>query len=120
MSQKPELTQPCIPDTGWSDHSLHDAKSLAMHCKIAWKISKDPSLLDKAREKSLQRRENCDPGRIPRFQEEWEQILALPWPQIAAFLISVSEDAVRLRSSSPFAGLLTDAEREKILEAFRP
>ena len=114
MNQKPEL------NTIWSDHSLHDAKSLAMHCKIAWKISKDPGLLDKAREKLLQRRKNCEPGRIPRFQEEWEHILTLPWPQVAAFLISVSEDAIRLRSSSPFAGALTETEREKILEAFRP
>ena len=35
-----------IPPTGWSGHSLHDVKNLAPHTKIAWKISRDPSLLD--------------------------------------------------------------------------
>ena len=41
-----------------------------------------------------------------------------PWPHIAAFLISVTEDAIRLRSSSPFTGILTQEERARILEAF--
>ncbi len=36
-----------IPTTGYSDHSLHDAKSLAMHTVIAYKISKDPSLRER-------------------------------------------------------------------------
>ena len=108
-----------IPPTGYSDHSLKDARSLALHCKIAHKISQDPSLLEKAREYQAQRRKTHDPGRVPRFEEEWEQILTLPWSQVAAFLIAVTEDAIRLRSSSPFPGILTQAEREKIFEAFR-
>ena len=108
-----------IPPTGYSDHSLKDARSLALHCKIAHKISQDPSLLEKAREYQAQRRKTHDPGRVPRFEEEWEQILTLPWLQVAAFLIAVTEDAIRLRSSSPFPGILTQAEREKIFEAFR-
>ena len=44
----------------------------------------------------------------------------MPWPHIAAFLISVTEDAIRLRSSSPFTGtgILTQEERARIFEAF--
>ena len=90
-----------------------------MHCMIAYKISKDPSLLEKAREYQTQRRKSHDPGRVPKFEAEWEQILTLPWLQVAAFLIAVTEDAIRLRSSSPFPGILTQTEREKIFEAFR-
>ena len=109
-----------IPATGYSDHSLNDARSLALHCKIAYKIDRAPALLEKVRENLVRRRENHEPGRIPRYQEEWEQILTLPWSHIAAFLISVTEDAIRLRSSSPFtgAGILTQEERARILEAF--
>ena len=36
-----------IPPTGYSDHSLHDARSLALHAVIAYKIDRDPALLDK-------------------------------------------------------------------------
>ena len=34
----------------YSDHRILEARSLAMHCRIAQKISRDPQLLDKARE----------------------------------------------------------------------
>ena len=114
---KPEKSY--IPPTGYSDHSLKDARSLALHTVIAYKISKDPSLLEQAKEYQAQRRKTHEPGRVPRYEEEWEQIMTLPWLQVAAFLIAVTEDAIRLRSSSPFPGILTQAEREKIFEAFR-
>jgi hypothetical protein len=39
---------------------------------------------------------------------------------IVAFLESDSEDAIRLRQSSPFAGILSTAERTAILQAHRP
>ena len=33
----------------YSDHRILDARSLAMHCKIAQKITRDPELLNKAK-----------------------------------------------------------------------
>ena len=36
----------------------------------------------------------------------------------ATLLLKDIEDAIRLRSSSPFTGILTQEERLKILEAF--
>ena len=108
-----------IPTTGWSDHSLQDAKSLALHTVIAYKISKDPSLLEKAREKLADMRNRHEPDDMPLYIEEWEQILTLHWEQIAALLIAVTDEAILLRHCSPFAGILTQAEREKIFEAFR-
>ena len=108
-----------IPPTGYSDHSLKDARSLVLHTVIAYKISKDPSLLEQAKEYQAQRLKTHEPGRVPRYEEEWAQILILDWQKVAAFLIAVTEDAIRLRSSSPFPGILTQAEREKIFEAFR-
>ena len=92
---------------------------MAMHTVIAYKISKDPSLLEQAKEYQAQRRKTHEPGRVPRYEEEWAQILTLPWLQVAAFLIAVTEDAIRLRSSSPFPGILTQEERIRIIEAFR-
>jgi ribosomal 50S subunit-associated protein YjgA (DUF615 family) len=43
--------------------------------------------------------------------EEWRDILSRPWPEIAALITDADEAAVRLRQSSPFAGVLTRAER---------
>jgi hypothetical protein len=102
----------------YSDHRILDARSLAMHCKIAQKISRDPDLLNKAKA-NLERwiAKSEDPR--PQYLREWERILQRPWPEIAELITSMSEDATRLRSSSPFAGVLTPAERDRIYEAFR-
>lgn len=102
----------------YSDHRLLDARSLAMHCKIAEKITRDPALLNKARANLERWRARLD-GPVPRFFGEWEQILERPWPEIAEIITRMSEDATRLRSSSPFAGILSDDERRRIHAAFR-
>ena len=120
MKIAPKPAKAYIPPTGYSDHSLHDAKSLAMHCIIAAKVNRDRSLLEQARANLANMRSRYEPDQIPLYIEEWEHILTLDWQKVAAFLIAVTEDAIRLRSSSPFTGILTEEEREKILEAFRP
>lgn len=108
-----------IPKTGWSDHSLRDAVSLALHCKIAHKIHADQALLEKAKSVLARWQDQYDPDCVPDCHREWEKILTLHWRHIAAILISVSEEGIRLRSSSPFVGILTENEREQILAAFR-
>jgi hypothetical protein len=102
----------------YSDHRILDARSLAMHCKITQKILRDPDLLNKARE-NLERwsAKSADPK--PQYLHEWQEILKRPWPEIAQIITSMSEDANRLRSSSPFAGILTADERDQIYAAFR-
>ena len=112
-----------VPVTGegghrYSDHRILDARSLAMHCKIAQKISRDPVLLDIAR-RNLARWEKKSTGRKRGYLQEWRGILDQPWPQIAEMITSMNEESTRLRSSSPFAGVLDDQERERIYAAFR-
>jgi hypothetical protein len=102
----------------YSDHRILDARSLAMHCKIAQKITRDPNLLNIAKT-NLERWSSKSKDPQPQYLREWEQILERPWPEIAELITSMSEDATRLRSSSPFAGVLTAAERDQIYEAFR-
>lgn len=101
----------------YSDHRLLDARSLAMHCKIAQKISRDPELLNIAKQ-NLARWRQKSAGENPRYLEEWRDILDRPWMEIADFITSISDDAIRLRSSSPFAGVLSAKERKRIYEAF--
>jgi len=102
----------------YSDHRILDARSLAMHCKITQKISRDPDLLDIAR-LNLARWNRKSAGQKPGYLQEWRDILDRPWPEIAETITSMSEDSTRLRSSSPFAGILSDMERERIYAAFR-
>jgi len=102
----------------YSDHRILDARSLAMHCRIVQKVSRNPCLLEKAKT-NLSRwiAKAGDPK--PRYLMEWQEILEMPWPTIAERVTSMSEDATRLRSSSPFAGILSDKERAQIYAAFR-
>jgi len=102
----------------YSDHRILDARSLAMHCKIARKISNTPELLDKAKA-NLERWSAKSDGPKPRYLQEWQEILERPWPEIAELITSMSEESTRLRSSSPFAGVLSADEREQIYAAFR-
>ena len=102
----------------YSEHRILDARSLAMHCVIAQKIARNPELLDKAKDNLARWSANYD-GAKPRYLEEWEELLEKPWPVIAERITKMSEDATRLRSSSPFAGILSDEERDRIYAAFR-
>jgi hypothetical protein len=107
-----------LPVSRYSDHRILDARSLAMHCRIVQKISRDPRLFKKA-EANLSRWSAKIDGPTPRYMKEWQEILEKPWLTIAEMMTSMSEDATRLRSSSPFAGILSEIEREQIYAAFR-
>ncbi len=102
----------------YSDHRILDARSLAMHCRIAQKIMRDPKLLEVAR-KNLSRWGEKSVGQTPRYLHEWQEILERPWPEIAELITSMNDEATRLRSSSPFAGVLNVEERDQIYAAFR-
>jgi hypothetical protein len=104
--------------TSYSSHRLLEARSLAMHAVIAQKINRDLSLLAIAH-RNLSRWSARWTDESPPWLQEWRQILVQPWPQIAALITEPSENAARLRQSSPFPGVLTSAERKRIYEAFR-
>jgi len=101
-----------------SDHQRLDARSLALHCRIARKIEERRELLDIPR-RNLQRWRQAAAGAVPAYIAEWQAILDRPWPQVAAFITSFSDEAVRLRQSTPFAGVLTPMERKQVYDAFR-
>ncbi len=99
-----------------SDHARLDERSLALHRLVAQKLVADPSLLDLARANVGRWQAAND---APSFAlGEWEQILGQPIDEIAKLLVDRSERATRLRQSSPFAGILTDAERKAIYESY--
>lgn len=96
-------------------HEWIDQRSLALHAAVAAKLEARPQLLDVARA-NLQRWLASGPVAALR---EWQELLdRTPLPQLLALLRSPDEAAARLRQSSPFAGLLTPAERQAILDQY--
>jgi hypothetical protein len=102
----------------WSNHRLLEARSLALHCLAAASIERRPELLEIAR-RNLANWRRARGGALPPALQEWEPILCRPWPEIAAIMTAPTEEGARLRQSSPFAGVLTPAQRRRVYEAFR-
>lgn len=102
----------------YSDHRRLDARSLAMHCIVANKLLANPALMDQARN-TVARWKALASQPLPFYIVEWGQILDASLDQIAGVLASMSEDATRLRQSSPFTGILMPEERAAIYETFR-
>ena len=107
-----------LPTPGILKHRQIEARSLAMHCVIAAKIAAAPELLDIARRNLAKWSERYGEN-VPPALLEWASILEQSWPHIAALITDPRERATRLRQSTPFAGILTDAERRRIYDAFR-
>lgn len=89
-----------------------------MHAVIARKIERNPELLEIARRNIARWSNQRNSAELP-WLKEWRDILKQPWQSIAALITEPSENAARLRQSSPFAGILTNQERWRIYEAFR-
>ncbi len=95
-------------------HAHIDRINAAEDRLIARKLSRNPAVLKKAHQNL--RRWMARDGKSPRTVFcEWERILnRLNAREIARFLRSDTPMARRLRQSSPFVGVLTDAERKLV------
>jgi hypothetical protein len=105
-----------VMETLQSDHRRLDERSLALHRLVAQKLQDAPTLLDKARD-NLRRWQEAN-GRSSLVLAEWERIISGSVGQVVAVLVERSEKAARLRQSSPFCGILTEAERRTIYESY--
>ncbi|MFN0302424.1 MAG: hypothetical protein ACKVQU_18985 [Burkholderiales bacterium] len=106
------------PTAHFSDHRLLELRSLALHAAIARKVRAHPELIDRARA-NLERwvAASDDGGRA--VLDEWRGLLDLPVADLLRVMVDWNEAAIRLRQSSPFAGILKPSERKAIYEAFR-
>lgn len=96
-------------------HRLAQLRSLAYHRALARRLRRP--MVDDARHVLWEWRER---GVIDsRYADEWESVLDRPVREIKRVLTSDDPRARDLRQSSPFAGLLTEPERRRILEEIR-
>ena len=54
-------------------------------------------------------------GYLPLCHSEWKELIEThPWERLREMLLEESDEGQRLRSSHPFAGIVTEAERRQI------
>ena len=101
--------------SGDGSHDRAQARGLAYHRAIARRLRRP--MVDEARHVLYRWREQ---GRVdPRYAERWEQLLDRPVPEIRRALVEESPEADDLRQNSPFAGMLSEPERRRILGEVR-
>lgn len=92
-------------------HRVAELRGLAYHRALAPRLRKP--MVEQARRK-LRRWQ--DEERIdPRHARAWQEVLALPIEGIRAAIASDDERGRDLRQNSPFAGMLGERERRKII-----
>jgi hypothetical protein len=96
-------------------HGRASARSLAYHRTVAQRLRRP--MVDEARHVLSRWRAQ---GRIDRrYAAEWEEVLGRPMADIRRTLVDESPEADDLRQNSPFAGMLSEAERRRIISEVR-
>lgn len=97
-------------------HEWIDERSRALDARIAERLREEPGLIARGLE-TLDRWERSR-GPDPVLAE-WREILASRSPgDVVALLLDDSEEAARLRQSSPFTGILSSEERLAIFRHY--
>jgi hypothetical protein len=93
------------------DHRPAELRGLAYHRAVAERLD-DATIADalvRLHRWRVERRIH------PRYADAWEALLTGPRSRLRTTLLADDDDAVALRQSSPFAGLLGDHERRALL-----
>ena len=97
----------------WQQQRRMQMRSLRMHRIVAERYRETPADVIRFGLENLkrwqQRGVDCDDFRI------WEGILRSSPQSLPEILCGSSEEAIRLRQSSPFAGLISETSRQQIL-----
>jgi len=100
-------------------HSQIDERNREMHRVIARILRADPSSLNRVLERMATRLD--DPGYSESLKDclrEWREIMVGDLDLVLAVLDESGEEGCRLRQNSPFAILIPQAERKRILRKY--
>lgn len=96
-------------------HDTAERRSRAYHAVVAERL--DERMLDDARANVAQL---AAAGHIHEsYAARWHALLARPVAEVAGAISAESQDARDLRQNSPFAGVLNEQERRRIIETMR-
>jgi excisionase family DNA binding protein len=94
-------------------------RSLWLAYAVAGRIVADPARARQAAMENLARMRESSRGQARRWLDEWERLLAGPIEKLLQVLVSPSPKGRELRQNTPFAGVVGDAERFAVLEAWK-
>jgi hypothetical protein len=92
-------------------HQTIDARLRRLVEVSVQKIDADPALV-------AQLAQNVARWPNPRLQAQWQRRLRQPWPALRAELLAETEQGAALRQDAPLSGILSGAERTRIMREF--
>lgn len=92
-------------------------RSLWLHRAVAGKFVADPPAAIALARRNLRRFREIQP-RAAVWLDAWDRLLDAGPESILEVLTSTTSAAIDLRQNTPFAGILSEAERQTILRAF--
>lgn len=94
-------------------------RSLWLGYALAGKLVDNPSAVLKKARTNLSGLQKAHPrGQAARWLREWEELLSGPLNRVLDVITSRSPRARELRQNNPFAGVLTEDERHRVLDSF--
>jgi hypothetical protein len=96
-------------------HKTAERRSLALHRVIAERL--DERLIEDAQARI--ERLIAEGHLHPRYAERWRELLSKSVPKVAAAIVADDQEGSDLRQNSPFAGVLNEQERRRIIETVR-
>jgi excisionase family DNA binding protein len=96
-----------------------EERSWWLHHAVAGRLVADPGgVMMRARANLAHMRQVHDGGEADQWLDQWQAVLDAGSDAVLEVLTSRSAVAVEMRQNTPFAGILTDAERMAVLAAF--
>ena len=97
-----------------------DRRSRALHAAIAERLLDAPGVVVPLARRNLATMRAADPdGHAGHYLDRWAELLDQPVEAIAGVLVGPSDEARDLRQNTPFAGVLTPAERWSVYREHR-
>ena len=98
-------------------HNKHDTISLLMHAAVKRELLANPECVIGIAKSNLQRWRS-DYDEVPRWMNDWNEILDQGVSVIVKVLDGLDETSILLRSDTPFTGIITQEERNDIRARF--
>ncbi len=101
-----------------SSATRDDRQSLWLHTAVAGRIAREPSAALSRARRNLDRMAVAH-GEPSRWLRRWRDVIDRGPETVISVLTSDTPEARELRQNSPFAGVLTERERTRALQAFQ-
>lgn len=104
-----------VPGARASRWTRVEEKSLAIHRRIAARLLLDPHPTIRKARINLERLREADRGHSARWLDQWDGLLDRPLDEIVVAMLARTQHGIDLRQMTPFAGVLSDAERKQAI-----